>query len=155
MIELEEKLMNMFSYGSDEKLGFCGRRALLTIQQIVRKNSTYNIAGIVKEYGMNVMKLETPFGLLNLKHHPMFSDRQGGTTGGTAFNGADAWLWALDMANLKYVHLKGRDIAYQPKLQSNDLDGEKSGFLGECSIEVRNADSHYLIENLSKAAVDA
>tara|TARA_R110002153_G_scaffold274298_2_gene448185 strand:+ start:6464 stop:7708 length:1245 start_codon:yes stop_codon:yes gene_type:complete len=153
--ELEEKLKDAFKYGSDEKMAFCGDRAMLTIQQIVRKNSSMQISPMIKEFGMNVQRLTTPFGELVLKRHPMFSDRPGGTTGGTAYYGADAWCWIMDMSNLQYVHLQGRDIKYEPKLQAPDLDGEKSGYLGELSIEVRNAASFYLIEDLASAAVDA
>jgi hypothetical protein len=56
---LEDTLKGLFTVGSYEKVAFGGNEALLTMQQIVRKNSQMNISPIVEEYGMKVTRLET------------------------------------------------------------------------------------------------
>lgn len=61
MEALEEYLYNIFKFGSSEKMAFCGNRSLLTIQQIVRKNSHMHIQSGIKEYGMDVSRLTCPF----------------------------------------------------------------------------------------------
>lgn len=155
MQHFEEYLLNIFKFGSSEKMAFCGNRSLLTIQQIVRKNSHFQIQSGIKEYGMDVSRFSCPFGTLVLKNHPLFNQDVSGTTGGTAYYGMESWLAVMDMANFKYVYLDGSDTTYQPVLQSNGMDGMQSGYLSECGLEISHPVTHYLIKNLVSAAVDA
>jgi len=155
MAWLEERMFEIFKFGSSEKMGFCGNRALLTIGQILRKNATWNFNSGVKEFGMNVTRITSPFGELVLKTHPLFNQMSGGTTGGTSYFGVESWLFVLDMANITYVHLKDSDTQWEPDLQSNGLDGLKAGYLTESSIEVHHPKTHYLIRNLALAAADS
>jgi hypothetical protein len=159
MVEFENLMFEAFKYGSTEKMGFCGNRALLAINQMVRKNSTYNISMGVKEYGMNVSRLVTPFGELVLKTHPLFNQMgtvmSSTTAGEYAYTAADSWLFVMDMDNVKYVYLKDSDTKYEPVLQSNGVDGMKSGYLTECSIEVVHPKSHYLIKAVVTGGADA
>lgn len=153
--ELESYFYNIFKFGSSEKLGIVGNRALLTINQIVRKNTQYQVFAKEKEYGMNVVRLITPFGEIVLKSHPLWNQIYGGTTGGTAYFGMEAWMAVLDMENFTYVNLKDSDTQYQPDLQSNGLDGMQSGYLSECSLEIHHAPTHYLIKGLGVGIADS
>lgn len=153
MSGLEEYMYNIFKYGSQEKMAFCGNRSLLTIQQIVRKNTSMQIQSGIKEYGMDVSKLTSPFGTLVLKNHPLFNQVVGGTTAATAYYGMESWMFVLDFENVKYVPLKGGDTTYQPVLQSNGIDGLQSGYITEAGLEISHAATHYLIKNLVAAAV--
>ena len=155
MLGLEEYLYDIFKEGSNEKLAFMGNRALLTIQQIIRKNSSMQIESGLKEYGMNVSRLTTPYGELVMKTHPMFNQLTGGTTGSADYFGMESWMVALDMAEISYVHLDDGDTKYQPKLQSNDLDGEKSGYLTECSVQINHPSVHHVIKSLHSGVADA
>jgi len=155
MLGMEEYLYNIFKYGSNEKMAFCGNRSLLTIQQIVRKNAQFNIESGIKEYGMNVSRLTTPFGTLVLKNHPLFNQDVGGTANGGAFYGMESWVAVMDMENIKYVYLSGSDTKYEPVLQSNGMDGMQSGYLTEAGLELSLPQTHYLIKNLVSAAKDA
>jgi hypothetical protein len=155
MDALETYMYDMFRYGSNEKMVFAGNRALLTIQQIVRKNGELQITSGIKEYGMNVSRLSSPFGELVIKNHPMFNEVPGGTTGGTAYYGMEAWLAVVDMANLKYRYLNGSDTQYQAKQEDNGLDGMKSGYLTECGMEFHHPETHFLIKNFHAGAADA
>ena len=155
MAGLEEYMYDIFQYGSSEKMAFCGNRSLLTISQIVRKNSQFNIQSGIKEYGMDVSRLMTPFGTLVLKNHPLFNQDVGGTTAGTAYYGMESWMAVCDMAQFKYVYLTGSDTKYEPVLQSNGMDGMQSGYITECSLEIAHPVTHYLVKNLVAAAVDA
>jgi hypothetical protein len=115
-----ESLMGrIFRWGSQEKMAFCGSTALLAITQMVRRNSQLNwtIGAPTKEYGMDVQRLMTPLGTLVLKHHPMFSQMTSGTNGGSFFAGMENAMAILDMGNLKYRYLTGRDVTYQPNMQ--------------------------------------
>jgi hypothetical protein len=152
---LEAMLMEAFRYGSSQKMGFAGNRAMLTLQQIARKNSDYQFMQGQKEFGMNVSTLITPFGELVLKTHPLFNQMVGGTTGGTAFYGAESWLWILDMAEFMFVHLKDGDTQFEGDIGANGLDGMKAGYLSELSMEFRHPRHHLVIKDLAGAAADS
>jgi hypothetical protein len=155
METLEEDLFNLFQFGSSEKMCFTGNRGLLTLNQIVRKNTDMTITPGIKEFGMNVTRLTCPFGEVVIKTHPLFNQMGGGTNGGSAYLGVDSWLYFLDMQEIKYVYLEGSDTKYEKKLQSNDLDGMKSGYITECGLEVHHPKSHYLVKGVSNPAADS
>jgi hypothetical protein len=156
MAGLEEYLRLIFEFGSSEKVAFCGNIALKAIQQIIRRNSQFQIFSGIKEYGMRVMRLECPFGSLVLMNHPMFNEVTGGLTAtGSTYYGMNSWMAVFDMANLTYVSLTDSDTKYQKDLQANGLDGLQSGYLTECGLELAHARTHFLIKNLHGAAVDA
>lgn len=151
--DLEGYMERIFRFGSSEKIGFCGNRALLVINQIVRKNSTFNIQSGIKEYGMNVTRLTSPFGELVLFTHTLFNQLSGGVTGGTGYNGWDSNVLILDQTNLKYRYIT--DTTYEKKLEANGMDGMKSGYLTECGLEIHHPDTHFLLTGFTAAAVDA
>lgn len=152
---LEEYLRQMFTFGSSQKMAFCGNAALLVLNQIVRKNSTMFIEPGIKEYGMDVTKLTCPFGELTIKTHKMFNQLPGGTNGGGAYYGMSNNLVVLDMDNIQYVYLDGSDTQYEPDLTPVGMDGKKSGYLSECSIAVALPETHFWLKNLNKAAIDS
>jgi hypothetical protein len=88
-----------------------------------------------------------------MKTHPLFTQQVGGTNGGTPFYGMDSTLVILDMAYIKYVYLQ--DVTYEKDLAQIGLDGLKSGYLGECSIELNFPKTHFMIQKLAKAKKDA
>ncbi len=150
---LEAQMLAMFATGSSEKVAFGGNGALQVINQIVRKNSSMTITPGLREYGMRVSRLEGPFGTLVMKSHPLFTQQTGGTNGGTAFYSHNNTLVVLDMAFVKYVYLQ--DIEYERDLTQKGLDGQKSGYIGEVSIEISFPQTHFIVKNLAKAKKDA
>ena len=142
---LNAKLKDVFAVGSSEKMAFTGNGALLAINECVRKNTTWNIQNGLKEYGMAVTRITTPFGELVLKSHPLFNQMAGGLNEGTnAFNAWDTSMFILDMANIGYVYVNGRDVTYQKKLQDDGVDGMQSGYIAECGLELHHASTHHL-----------
>lgn len=152
MSGLEEYMYNIFKFGSSEKMAFCGNRALLTIQQILRLNAAWQFTSGIKEFGMNVSRIISPFGELVLKSHPLFNQVTGGTTGSADYYGMESWLFVLDAKEMGYVYLKDSDTKYEPDIGANGLDGMQSGYLTECGLEMHHPKSHYLLKNLVKAA---
>jgi hypothetical protein len=150
---LEERLKDIFDYGSSEKMGFGGNRALLTIQQVIRKNSNcpYTIVQGQKEFGMNVSRLVCPFGEIVLKSHPLFS-RMASSAGN--YYSTDSWLAVMDMENVRYRYLKNSDTHYTTNLQTPGDDQTKAGYLSEAGLEWHHALSHYVIKNMAIAAAD-
>lgn len=151
---LEGWIKELFKFGSQEKMVFCGDQALLTIQRIIRNSpsSTWTWTPQTKEYGMNVTRLVTPFGTLVFKTCPLFnqSTSTGLTTTSPSY-GFDSYAFVLDMARVKYVYMADRDLKYEPNLTEVGLDGEKSGYIAECSIKLEQLENHGLIKNLAVA----
>lgn len=154
MDALEGYMEQIFAYGSNEKMAFMGNKALTAINTCIRKNSSYEIKTGLKEYGMNVQRLVCPHGELVLKTHPLFNQVPGSASG-QVYYGLNTYMYVVDMGNLIYRHMKGDDTRYQPKLQDNDLDGEKSGYLTEAGLEVHHADTHFLIRDLNAGVADS
>lgn len=150
--EIESWMERIFRYGSSEKVGFCGNLALLGIGQAVRKSSVYNITSGVKEYGMNVSRLVSPFGELVLKTHPLFNQLNSSTS--PAYNATDSWLAVVDFDNVKYRYLTGDDMRYEAELEENGMDGMKSGFITEAGLEVNHPLSHFLIKGIKSGVAD-
>lgn len=151
---LEGWIKDLFKFGSQEKMVFCGDQALLTIQRIIRNSpsSTWTWTPQTKEYGMNVTRLVTPFGTLVFKTCPLFnqSTSSGLTTDSPSY-GFDSYAFVLDMARVKYVYMADRDLKYEPNLTEVGMDGEKSGYIAECSIKLEQLENHGLIKNLAIA----
>lgn len=154
MDTLEIQLETMFRYGSYEKMAFAGNGALLALQQVVRKNTNYQIFNNEKEYGMKITKLVTPFGELAVKVHPLFTQNSGGTTAGTDFTAMSNWILTLDMERVRYRYLTDSDLDYQTKLEPNGLDGLQSGYLAECGIEIEFAETCHLWKNIKAGVKD-
>lgn len=152
---LEGWLDEMFRWGSAEKMGFAGNKALLTIQQIIRKNADYQLVQGQKEFGMNVSRLTSPFGTVVFKTHPLFNYSTGGTHNATEYFGFNSSLYVLDMENIVYRYLEDSDTQYLPDRQSNGLDGKKSEYLTEAGLELHHPDTHFIINGLTNPAVDA
>jgi hypothetical protein len=149
MEDFEEECYRMFLEGSNEKMAFCGNRAVLTINQVVRKNSHFNIQTGIKEYGMNVMRFVTPFGTLVMKTHPLFNQMRSGT----GYAGMEAAMMILDAGEMKYRYLVDSDTKYEPVLQDNGIDGDKSGYITEAGIELHHPTYHHLWKGLNIPAL--
>jgi len=151
METFEESLYKAFEWGSTEKVAWCGNRALLTVQQIIRKNSNIELTPAVREYGMNVNRLVTPFGTLVLRMHRLFNL----VPDGSDYNGLASSMAIMDMNNLRYCHLRGRDTKYEANQQGRGDDAFESGYITEAGLELHHPESHYVIHGLNEAAVDA
>lgn len=152
---LEGWMEEMFKFGSAEKMAFAGNKALLTVQQIVRKNASYELVQGQKEFGMNVSRLVSPFGTIVFKTHPLFNYVPGGTHNSAEYFGFNSSIYVLDMENIVYRFLEDSDTKYLPDRQSNGLDGMKSEYLTEAGIELHHPDTHFVINGLTNPAADA
>lgn len=154
----ETLIADMFRYGSNRKLAFCGVTAMLAITQMVRMNTQLNwtLGQPTKMYGMDVQELTTPMGTMVLKIHPLFGQMMGGTNGtnGVWYPSFDNALLVLDMQYIKYRYLKGRDVTYQPNMQLPGVDGMLAGYIAECGLELNFPETHLLITGLRGGAKD-
>lgn len=154
MDTLEERMEIIFREGEQEKLAFCGSKALSAINTAVRKNSSYQWKTGEKQYGMNVHRLVTPFGEILFKTHPLFTQNTGGTTTGAAYYGMNTWAMILDMKEIEYVYLRESDLKYQGDLSAVGQDAIKAGYIGECGLEVHHPTVHHLWTQVNQGIED-
>jgi hypothetical protein len=54
----------------------------------------------------------------------------------------------LDVRNLKYVYVTGRDTELLTERQPNNADYRQDEWLSECGLEVRFPESHLYLQNV-------
>lgn len=156
--QFEAWCLDIFRFGSTEKMAFCGNTFLNAVSQMVRKNGQgqYNLSDEIKEYGIGgIRRLKTSMGTLVLKSHPLFSQMVGGTNGAATFTSMDNAAVILDMRNLRYRFLRNRDVKWQDNLQLPGVDAKIAGWLGEAGLEVHHPYTHAIITGVKKGVADA
>jgi len=138
---LDEKLEQIFRYGSPEKLALCGSGALLGIQKLAKAAGWTNLTPATASYGIKVTRWVTPFGELMLKTHPLFS-----------FEATDRnTMLILDTKNLKERPLQ--TTIFKPDNSTTESigagrDGKAEEFLTETGLEFHHPDSHAILYNV-------
>ena len=155
METFEAYMLEAFRFGSQEKIGFVGNRALMGFVQMARRNASIEITPVQREFGMDIRRFFTPYGTIVLKMHPLFNQVQSQIITDDTFYGMDAWALIMDMADLVYRPLKNSDTQYLPDRQDNGVDGLTSEYLTECGLEVHNGKHHFLLKGLAAGAADS
>ena len=70
---LESQLMNLFMYGKNTKLVFCGNGALLGLNKLAKAGSHMTLTPTQAAYGIDITEWITPYGKIYLKMHPLFN----------------------------------------------------------------------------------
>lgn len=125
-----------FRYGSNEKLMLCSGRLLSVINGWAK--GKLEVDQGAKNYGLNVMNYITPFGQLKLMYDPVLEGAVYGTYG-----------IVLDVENIKYRPLQGRDTSLETNIQNNDEDQRIDQYLTEAGVEVRLPQTHAVITGVT------
>ena len=70
---LDNYLEVIFRYGAQDKLAFVGSGAMLGIQKLAKTYGNIQLTPASAGYGIKILQWITPFGVINLKTHPLFS----------------------------------------------------------------------------------
>lgn len=152
---LETNLELAFRHGSSEKMAFGSNVALMAINQVARKNTTWNIVTGEKEFGMRITRITSPFGDIVFKTHPLFNQMRGGDNGGTLFDAKANNIYVLDMGQFTYRPFAGDDMRYEKDLTAIGLDGQKSGYLTEAGIELHHPETHMIFTGVRGGTADS
>lgn len=128
---------NLFAYGSTEKVAFCGSRVISNMMEIGKNR--WQPTQVDNAYGVSFTRYTTFAGDLLVYMHPMF--RQ--------IPNMEQTMVVLDMPNLKYRYLQGRDTQLLREIQNNDFDGMKHMYMTECGLEMLQAKPHAIVKNWS------
>lgn len=132
---LDDKLELIFRYGSQEKLAFAGSGAVLGINKLVKDRGDFTFKSTTASYGIKILEWVTPFGVINIKTHPLFS-----------YNATDRnSLLIMEPRNLKYKYID--DTMFKPDKSTGNasVDGKNEEFLSECGLEMHFPDSFGLL----------
>lgn len=124
-------LEQIFRYGKEERLAFVGSGTILAINELVQNNSTYMIEKGEIGYGIKVMSWITPFGVVHLKRHPLFSYE--------ATNRNSMLIVAPEQLSYRYVD----DTTFYDDPEKKNTgytrrDGTKEEYLTEAGLEIHH-----------------
>lgn len=122
---------HIFRHGSDERLAYVGSGVLLAINKLIKANtsSRFQFNEKTGAYGIKVTEWHTPFGIVYMKRHPLFSYDD--TTRNMAV--------VFDPKDLVYKYID--DTTFFPsgegKVSSagDRIDGTKEEYLTEAGLE--------------------
>ena len=127
----------IFAFGSSEKVALCGSRVISNLMEIGKNR--WQPTQIDNAYGVSLTRYTTYAGDLLVYMHPMF--RQ---------TGMDQEMIILDMSELKFRYLQGRDTQLIRDIQAPDFDGVKHMYMTECGLEMTQAKVHHRIKGWTK-----
>lgn len=128
---LDEHLEELFRYGSGERLAVCGSGVILGINKLVKSSGNYQFTPKTMSYGIQVMEWVTPFGVIYMKRHPLFSYE---TTNRNS-------MLCMDVSNLKYRYITDTTFYDDPDKKNtgrNRIDGTDEEFLTEAGLEIHH-----------------
>jgi hypothetical protein len=128
-IWLDTVLEQIFRYGSQEKMVFAGSGAVLGLNRLAKAAGQIQLQPTTVSYGLKVMQWITPFGVIYLQTHPLFS--YDATTRNT--------MVILEPKELRYRYIDDTEFyGMNEKTVSPSherLDGTKEEWLTECGLE--------------------
>ena len=130
----KEFMEQVFQYGSTRKTMFCGARVI----SVLNSWGTGKLQTVVGEetYGLAITRYLSAHGELNLIAHPLF----GGVFGKMGV--------VLDLDNVAWRPLKGRDTHLNTNIQPNDADYYLDEYLTEGGFMLKLPQTHGIIKNV-------
>lgn len=139
-------MMNLFRVTQDlgyEKIGLCGSGFLATLNTIFDNNRI--VRTVINEAENKakfvVYSLETLFGIVHFKTHPLFTE--------------DPYLrnncLFLDLGNLRHRPLLDSDTKFLKGRQETDRDGRKDEWITEAGLELKFPESCMYYQNATAA----
>lgn len=152
--DFAELAFRVCSNSNSEKLVLLGSGALKAVNRLAQQQGEMKTVAGDEAFGMALNRWHTPYGTLYLRTHPLFTQHP-------------VWRYTmliLDVHNLHYRYVNGRDTTRLTNRQANDADSRKDEFLTECGLEVHhygvgataeaaNEGTHLLITNVRGADV--
>ena len=133
-----ERVFRVTNNKANEKLVLCGSGFLNTINQLYKSRAVLNgDLPLTETYGMNVVAHQTPFGKVYYKSHPLFSQNPI-----MRYNAL-----FLDVLNLRYRYLNGRDTELLTQRQPNNADYREDEWLSEAGLELNFPESNMYLQN--------
>lgn len=138
---MEQWLEDVFRYGSQEKWLFAAPRLISVIDQIAE--GRLQTRPKEETYGVRVREWVSAHGVLNIVKHPLFRGPEYGNMG---------VVIDLQVEELDYVHLPGRDTKLRLNVGEPDRDGFLDEYITECGLRFKQPKRHGKITGVQSAA---
>ena len=125
-----------FAYGSTTKWLFAGSGFMQAHQRLFREYLRLSQNDSI--YSFEVLSMRTSFGTYKIVYDPELDDSQ---------RGNDAFC--IDLPNMNFVHLRGRDLEVQKNVQAKGDDELKDRLFGEIGFKINFHLSHSWITGLT------
>jgi len=133
--DMNNFLREAFTYGNSTKMLFAGGIVLQAINEIARGQILTKTGDTT--YGVRISEWQTPFGIINIVHNPLFLEE---------FTGC---AYLLDMESFRYRFMEGRDTQLQTNIQAPDVDGEVDQYISEVGLERKQAPRHAMLKGVT------
>lgn len=130
--DMDNFIQKVMNYGSQSKL-FLVSPSILGLFTKWAKEKLMVTSNEIK-YGMNVLTYVSPYGELKMVKHPLLVD------------GYDGLGIVLDMDQVSYRPLTGRDTKLLTNIQEADEDGERDMYLTEAGVQVKLPKMHGVVK---------
>jgi len=127
---LEDYIERVFTYGSDRKVWLCSPDVITFVNRMAFDKLQIIQADNDKTFGLDITAFRTPHGTLNMIHHPLLTQGYAG------------YSITLDMEELAYRPLTGRDTTLKTNIQLPDEDGQRDQYITEMGLELRQPKKH-------------
>ena len=139
IFELMDYLEDFFRYGSSEKLVLCGSTFLNTLNKLAKLEMTMNAVPGETTFGMKINELISPFGVCELKLHPLLSDHP-------TFR---SWAFGIDMDYFKVRYID--DITYLPHADTSNPHRRQDEYYADLGWEWQVERAHAIFKDFTKA----
>ena len=139
---LDKQLEVTFRWGSDEKIAFCGSQALLGISKLAKAGGQINLTPQSRAYGIKTIQWITPYGILHLKGHPLFTR-------------STAWRKNMLIVDPRYIvtrPLRTRDTRFIDA-STPGADGTTEEWITELGFEYQHGETHMYLEKVGDDSV--
>lgn len=120
----------IFTYGSSKKTWLCSPSMITFITDIAEMKLEIIQGDADKTFGLDISMLRSPHGTLSIVQHPLLVQGYAGTS------------FILDMEELAYRPLPGRDTKLMTNIQDNDEDGRRDQYITEAGLELKQIAKH-------------
>ena len=124
---------HVFRYGGSRKVLFAPPVMLEALSRWA--GAHLQMKSTEKMFGVDVQKWITPHGMVPIVNHKML---EGPAEGGGTYNHA----FLVDLDDITYCYVKGRDTAFLTGREQPDADAKRQEYLTESTLQVKNPKYH-------------
>jgi hypothetical protein len=130
----------IFRYGDDTKMAFCGSGCLLGIDKLAETFGSVNLRPRQTVFGLAVHEWVTPFGTIMIRNHPLL------TKDPTTRN----MMVLFEPDKLKYRYVRNRDTKLREDIGSKEIDGRKDEYLTQCGLEYHGMNGFGILDGFNQ-----
>ena len=139
MKDFRDWLRAPMTSGSDVKLALCGPTAYSAFSDYANQAvNGFRITQAESVFGMNITTVQTPFGLLDLAMHPLF----------TQTPSLQDWMFVLDLAHIKQKIME--PLFLEPNIQTPGQDSYKEQYRAKLGLKLKFANAFGYAANLQQ-----